>query len=45
MKSFVFDTSVVLKWYLSDEVGVNQALFLLEEFLESSVSLHYLCFG
>ncbi|MBW2312203.1 MAG: type II toxin-antitoxin system VapC family toxin [Deltaproteobacteria bacterium] len=40
MKSFVVDASVVLKWYLPDEQGVEQALYLLEEFVEGKVTLH-----
>ena len=40
MKKFVVDTSVVLKWYLSDEHGVRQALSLLEEFFEGKIALH-----
>jgi predicted nucleic acid-binding protein len=40
MKSFVVDASVVLKWYLPDEVGVSQALSLLADFIEGGLSLH-----
>jgi len=40
MKSFVVDTSVVLKWYLPDEQGVEQALYLLAESVECNLALH-----
>jgi len=40
MKGFVVDASVVLKWYLPDERGVNQALSLLGEFVEGAITLH-----
>lgn len=40
MKSFVVDASVVLKWYLPDEQGVAQALYLLAEFVEDNLTLH-----
>lgn len=40
MKSFVVDASVVLKWYLPDEQGVEQALYLLAELVEGKITLH-----
>ena len=40
MKSFVVDASVVLKWYLPDEQGAKQALYLLAEFVEGNLALH-----
>lgn len=40
MKNFIVDASVVLKWYLPDELGVNQALSLIAEFVEGGLSLH-----
>jgi len=40
MKDLIVDASVVLKWYLPDEQGVNQALSLLAEFIEEDLRLH-----
>lgn len=40
MKNFVIDTSVVLKWYLPDEYGTDQALFLFAEFVEGNLNLY-----
>ena len=40
MKNFVIDTSVVLKWYLPDEHGTDQALSLFAEFVEGNLNLY-----
>jgi len=40
MKRVVVDASVVLKWYLPDEQGTDQALSLLAEFMEGNLILH-----
>jgi len=40
VKAFVVDASVVLKWYLPDEEGVEQALLLLDAFTRDEIALH-----
>jgi predicted nucleic acid-binding protein len=40
MNAFVVDASVALKWYLPDEQGVEQALFLLDAFMREEIALH-----
>ena len=40
MKDLILDSSVVLKWYLPDEQGVNQAISLLSEFIDGNLRLH-----
>ena len=39
MKNIVVDASVALKWYLQDEYGADQALYLLSEFVEGHLGL------
>ena len=39
MKTFVIDASVVLKWYLGDEVNDDSALSLLNSFVDNSINL------
>ena len=39
MKTFVIDASVVLKWYLGDEVSDDSALSLLNRFVDNDVDL------
>jgi len=39
VKTFVIDASVVLKWYLGDEVNDDRSLLLLNRFVDNDVDL------
>jgi predicted nucleic acid-binding protein len=39
MKSIAIDASVVLKWYLEDEAGGQEALSLLNDFVANDINL------
>lgn len=39
MKTIVIDASIVLKWYLDDEIHGNEALMLLHSFVANEINL------